>query len=371
MRQPVITATRRVVLVAGLVVAVGSIAAWPAGAAPGGAVVCTVTDPRATELSGLVATAAGYVAIDDSRDDASQIRIFYLDKACKVSKTVAYPTPARDPEDVAQAPDGTLWVSDTGDNITSQTHRTTVALWQVPKNGSAPVIYRLTYPDGPHDAEALFFTPAGTPVVVTKEVAGIAGLYEPSRPMQARTAAGVPMRKVGEFAPVPRNVSNPFGLVGEVLVTGAATSPDRRRVALRTYSAVYEWDVPDGDPVKAITTTAPRVTALPDEPQGESIAYTVDGSGFLTVSDQAGPAMLRRYAPSSVTGTAPAPSASMAASAGPPPQPTQPPSEPALARALRSVPGWAMIAVALGGFMLAGAGLFGLLRSRRRTDPYD
>ena len=72
--------------------------------------------------------------------------------------------------------------------------------------------------------------------------------------------------------------ANPLGIIGEVVVTGAATSPDRNRVALRTYTAAYEWDVPDGDVVKAITTTTPRLTPLPDEPQGEAIAYTVDGT---------------------------------------------------------------------------------------------
>ena len=36
--------------------------------------------------------------------------------------------------------------------------------------------------------------------------------------------------------------------------------------------------MPDGDVVKAITTTTPRVTPLPDEAQGESIAYTADGA---------------------------------------------------------------------------------------------
>ena len=73
------------------------------------------------------------------------------------------------------------------------------------------------------------------------------------------------------------------------MVTGAAISPDRTRVALRTYTAAYEWDVPDGDVVKAITTGTPRLTPLPDEPQGEAIAYTVDGPRFLTLSDEAGP----------------------------------------------------------------------------------
>ena len=65
-----------------------------------------------------------------------------------------------------------MWVADIGDNITSETHRTTIALWRIPPDGGAPVINRLTYPDGPHDAEALLFSGDGRPVVVTKEVAG-------------------------------------------------------------------------------------------------------------------------------------------------------------------------------------------------------
>ncbi len=346
-----------------LVIPVGSAAAGPTpspAAVSKATPVCTVTDPRAIELSGLVATGDGYVSITDSRDDPSQILIFYLDRSCRVTRTLGYPTAARDPEDVAQAPDGTLWVADTGDNFNNTSRRRTVALWHVPQDGGPPVIYRLTYPDGPHDAEALFFTANATPVIVTKDITGIAGLYEPARAVQARTAAGVPLRKVGEFAPVPRNVSNPFGIIGEVLVTGAATSPDRRRVVLRTYSAAYEWDVPDGDPVKAITTTEPRITPLPNEPQGEAIAYTVDGSAFLTVSDAQGPATLLRYMPSGRS----APAATTTAA---PPGTAAPSSTPGLARALEAVPGWALIGLAVGGLGLATAGIAGLLRSRRRS----
>src|SRR5262249_49051528 len=82
-----------------------------------------------------IATSDGYVSIDDSRDDPSQILIFYLDHRCRVTRTLGYPTPARDPEDLAQGPDGTLWVADTGDNFNNPNRRTTVALWHVPAGG--------------------------------------------------------------------------------------------------------------------------------------------------------------------------------------------------------------------------------------------
>jgi hypothetical protein len=362
----------KVILGAGAVAVLTFGPTGPAGAAPApsptptfhlspspppymaGSPMCTVTDPRATGLSGLIATATGFVSQNDGANDPSNVLIFYLDLRCRVVRTQSYPTPARDPQDLAQAPDGTLWVADTGDNVNSGVRRSTVALWQLPASGGEPVIYRLTYPDGPHDAEALFFTPKGVAVIVTKEITGISGIYEPTGPLRAQTGDGVPLRRVGQFRPASTGVPTILGRFGEVLVTGAATSPDRRRVALRTYSAVYEWDVSDGDPVNAITTGVPRVTALPNEPRGEAIAYTVDGRDFLTLSAESGPTTIREYVPSAQTLP---PSVSPSAAA-----------PPALARFVNAVPVWALAGVILVGLGLALVGLYGLVRSRRRTD---
>jgi hypothetical protein len=321
-----------------------------------GTTVCTVDDPRAIELSGLVATADGYVSQIDSHFESDQVRIVYLDRSCRVTRTVGYPTSPRDPEDLAVAPDGTLWVADIGDNMGAQTRRESVALWRVPAGGGPPVINRLTYPDGPHDAEALLFTGDGSPVIVTKELGGTAYLYQPTGPLQPGTAAGVPMRRVGEFRPTATGAANPLGAIGETLVTGAATSPDRRRVALRTYTAAYEWDVPDGDVVKAITTGTPRLTPLPDEPQGEAIAYTVDGREFLTLSDESGPTTLRRYHPSSEL--VPATSGSAA-----PVDATLPRAE-----STNTPMMWFGLALAAGGagLLIAALGYFGIRRRRTR-----
>jgi hypothetical protein len=315
--------------------------------------VCVVDDPRATELSGLVATPTGYVAVNDGQDRPSLVHIVYLDAACKVTKVTPYPTAARDPEDIAVAPDGTLWVADTGDNITNDNRRTTIALWKVPPTGP-PVIHRLTYPDGPHDAEALLFGADGRPIVITKEVTGIAGLYVPAADLQANSQAGVKLRKAGEFRARANGENNSLGALGEVLVTGAARSPDGRKVALRTYTAAYEWDVTDGDIVKAITTTTPRLTALPDEPQGEAIAYSTDGTAFLTLSDEPRATTLRQTTPSTAALVTAPPSGS------PPPAP--PPT------GLAAVPLWLTLPVAAIGLAIAAVGFLGLRRSRRPED---
>jgi hypothetical protein len=291
----------------GVAIAVTAAVASPAAAAAP-APVCTVTDPRLNEISGLVRTADGYVVIDDSSDQSSHWRIFFLDDRCAVTRTARYPSTPRDTEDLTQARDGTLWVADIGDNGRS---RQTVALWRLAKGGRSPVLYRLTYPDGAHDAEALVLSGDGTPVIVTKDP-GSASLYQPAAALRA--GATVPLRRVGGFDLPSSDTSNPFGFAGRLVVTGGATAPDGSRVVLRTYADAFEFAVTGGDVVRAITTGTPRVVPLPDEPQGESIAYDRDGRSLLTVSEQrtaAQPVILRYPAP-------PPPSPSPARRSSPP-----------------------------------------------------
>ena len=262
----------------------------PSASPTPGKKVCTIKDPRLVELSGLVATKSGYVVVNDSSEGESRERIFFLDKKCNVVREVPYSGGGpRDPEDLALAPDGkTLFIADIGDNPTSKERRPTIALWTMPVDGSKPVIHRLTYPDGPHDAEALLFKPDGTPIIVTKE-SGKSALYAPTGPLQPETREGVPMEKLGEVKIPETRTHHPLlGAVARKLVTGGATSPDGSRVVLRTYTDAFEWDVTDGDVVTALTTGTPRVTPLPDEPLGEAISYTSDGKLFVTVSETEG-----------------------------------------------------------------------------------
>ena len=242
---------------------------------------CRITDDRLVELSGLVTTPGGYVVVNDGADDASGRRIFYLDQRCKVVRTVKYPSRPRDTEDLAQAPDGTLYVGDIGDN---GQNRETVALWRLTPGARTPKIFRLAYPDGPHDAEALLAGADGTPVIVTKDPV-TAGVYVPDGPPRAGTTT--PLRRAGSVSVPMTGTSNPFGFAGHVVITGGAVSADGTRAALRTYADAFVYDVPDGDLIRALTGGSPRQIALPDEPQGESIAFSPDGTALVTVSELA------------------------------------------------------------------------------------
>ncbi|MGN9914147.1 hypothetical protein ACTMTJ_42135 [Phytohabitans sp. LJ34] len=279
-------------LVSSVVVALGlvgtGLAAFPAPALAAGKKICTIQDSKLDELSGLVTTSSGYIAINDSSESSNRKRVFYLDGKCGITKNVQYTgNGPRDTEDLAVSPDAkTLWIADTGDNPEASERRSSVALWNMPiGGGSRPVLHRVSYPGGKHfDAEALLIGANNTPIIITK-TAGKAELYSPSAALKANNDTPVPLKKVGEVTLPKTETNNPFGAVGRLTVTGAARSPDGSRVVLRTYADAFEYDVAGGDVVKALTTGEPRATALDSDQFGEAITYSADGKTFVTVSD--------------------------------------------------------------------------------------
>ncbi|GAA2675005.1 MULTISPECIES: hypothetical protein [Actinosynnema] len=251
--------------------------AGPVPAAPAVADVCRVTDPRLAELSGLASDGRRWYALND--DDDGVLRVQVLGRDCSVVGTISGTTDPYDAEDLAPAPDGTLWVSDTGDNARS---RSTVALHALSKDGTTR-LYRLTYPDGPHDAEALLLDAAGVPHVVTKEVLGQALVYRPVGALSE--TAPTPLEQVAALSlPSTETTGGPreSRLVTR-LVTGGAMSRDGSVAALRTYTEAYLYPVVDGDLVAALGREPVRVP-LPDEAQGEAIAFEPDGA-LLSASE--------------------------------------------------------------------------------------
>lgn len=231
---------------------------------------CAIADKRLAELSGLVADSDHWYAVNDS---LSRATVVVLGKDCTVKRLITGPTDPYDVEDLARAPDGTFWLSDTGDN---NKKRATVALIALTAQGRS-TLYRLTYPDGPHDTEALLLDQHGVPHLITKNPLGTAGIY---RPVGALASPGpTALEQVGSIrltatttpgGPLP-------GVVGSVVITGAAATLDGSIVAVRTYTDAYLFAVTDGDLVAALSRPPVRVP-LPNEPQGEAIAFEPDGA---------------------------------------------------------------------------------------------
>lgn len=334
----------------GVLVAAGPVAAAPTTA-------CVVNDARLDEVSGLVATPTGYIAMNDGKFGTSVLRLYVLDPQCRVTKVITDRSfDPLDPEDLARTSDGTLWVADIGDN---DRERDRVAINRIPPGSSRGTTYRLTYPDGAHDAEALLVQADRRAVLVTKALTGTAQIFVSTRPLTGPPAT-VPMRLAGSVDITPTDTTGgpDVGGFASTLVTGAALSPDGRRVVIRTYTDAYEWDVSDGDIAKGMTAEEPRRTPLPGEPQGEAITFTADGAGYLTTSEGAGEPIQRWLRPLTSTPTTP----------------TAPASPSATASAARATEKKTPVVspLAIGGLAAFGAvlilgGLVGLRRARRRS----
>jgi len=242
-----------------------------------------VTDDRLGELSGMVVDGDAVWAMSDGGREVTVHRLDPrgVDGACTIVDTRTADVDPFDAEDLARGPDGALWVADTGDNEMS---RETVAVIVLPERGEAR-LHRLTYPDGPHDAEALLVDTDGVPFVITKEAGRPAGVYRPAGPPQ--DVGPTPMERVAQVAlPASDTEGGPIGGLGTRTVTGAGMSADGSVVALRTYTDAWLFPVLGGDLAAALAGDPVRVP-LPGEPQGEAVAFEADGT-LLSASESRG-----------------------------------------------------------------------------------
>ena len=295
---------RGAVAVAAVLVAVFGGPVPASAAEPTAETLCKISDPRINELSGLVSDGRRWYGINDG---GSKVQVFVLGRDCKVQKVLNDRTDPFDVEDLARTPDGTLWLSDTGDN---KKDRLTVALLELSPAGKLTV-HRMTYPDGQHDTEALLMDKSGTPYLITKDILGEAKVYRPSGPLGSPGPTN--LVKVGSLKIEATDTpGGPVGSIGSLLVTGAASTADGSVIALRTYTDAYLYAVPDGDILAALQRTPVRIP-LPGEKQGEALAFEPDGT-LLSGSEGVGQPLravrgaaalaAKSGAPSSTTGTA-------------------------------------------------------------------
>jgi hypothetical protein len=300
-----------------------------------------IGDSRVVESSGLAVSRRHPGVLWTHNDSGDAARVFAVGRDGRVLATLRFAgVEARDWEAVAVGRDElggpALFVGDVGDN---QGVWPSVTVYRAAeparlRDATVPVRrYRLRYPDGPRDAEALLVDPRSNRLYVTsKEDAG-GGLYR--APARLRSDRVNLLRRVGRVPP---------------LVTDGAFSPDGRLLVLRDYLAAHLYRTSGG---RLATVT------LPLQPQGESVAFSADGRSLLAGSEGGGSEVWRVPLPAAA-----APPAASATSPARQP-PAESPSATAPAGRARGAPliallaaGGALVAVAAGGLAA---------RSRRRS----
>jgi hypothetical protein len=267
--------------------ALGSGPAAPTGSSTyaGPRVLCTITDQRLPEISGAVGTRDGLLVANDQGAE-----VFIRDDDCSVAGAAEWTAPtangatpvrARDVEDLALGPDGTVWLVDSGGNPIP---RDDVSLLGIAPDGTGTELV-FTYPRGAtHDVEAALVTQDLQLVLLAKE-RGRSTVFTarmPAPDAQAQVAGPVALTRVGVLD-VEAWADPGLGDAG-LFVTGAALSPDGRHVAVRTAAEVFEWVIDGTGPAAELVDEEPTTVASVRR-QGRAITYGPDGSSLLVLSE--------------------------------------------------------------------------------------
>lgn len=236
-------------------------------------VVVRFADPKIIESSGLVARDGDFLTVNDSGDKG---RVYLVDgETGRTTGVTSWSDTATDVEAIAPATGDDVWVGDIGDNrqVRKWIEVTKVAVREGDRVGAGQT-YRLAYPEGPLNAEALLVNPqTGRLYVATKMALG-GNLYEAPETLD----------------PLGVNDLQPVAGVGSIITDGAFF-PDGKHLILRGYGRATVYSFPDMLAVGSLD--------LPDEPQGEGIAVSADGEIFVC-SEGRGQPVLRVKLPADV-----------------------------------------------------------------------
>jgi hypothetical protein len=239
---------------------------------------CEVTSramlPDVPEASGLAVSRGQPGLIWTHNDSGNDAVLFALDASGAMRGHVRVPILMRDWEDISAAPCESLrlrsgqardclYLGDIGDNSVNR-RRVQVLVVAEPEaaaaNTTRPEIFNVAYPDGAHNAEAMFVV-GGRLFIVTRDGGTLFGSDAPLGENHDLTLQRISDLRLG-------------------LVTDAEASPDEASVAVRTPLEVVIYRTADlirGD-------VNPRLRIPVDglgEPQGEGVALGDNGMLYL------------------------------------------------------------------------------------------
>lgn len=255
-----------------------------------------VTNAALSEASGLAASIRN-PGVLWTHNDGNRQRVYAISTNGVLLASFSIPSEIVDMEDVAvaQGPGGTpvVYFGDIGassfpNQIRRELHIVRVpepdvqlAWGSDPKSGQFQNVtdFRLRYPDGSFDAEALLADTKSSFLYVATKQEGFTRLYRAD-------VSGITNGGVMDLAFV-RTVffDSP---------SGGAVSADGTRVILRRENAAMEWTRCEGEAMSAAFSRPGKSVPLPSliaEPNGEAVAYLPDRSGYFTIGEGAAPGL--------------------------------------------------------------------------------
>lgn len=271
--------------------------------------VATLVDTRIKESSGLARSQRHDGIFWTMNDSGGEPCVFAIDLQGRTRAKVRVRDAANfDWEDLAsgfnEQKQPVLYIGDIGDNLQI---RPTVQIYRIPEPeivaegnpvpetiSAASIHWHVVYPGGPRNAEGLLVHPKTNRLyILSKSDDGLSALFA--------MPAGIDLLEHAEHGAENKHKPVLLNKVADVFFpgherqgkrlsddrqcTGAAFSPDGRRLVACTYSSLYEWSLPEGRPTAEALARQP-LRLVPDLlRQLESVTYDADGRTLWLTSE--------------------------------------------------------------------------------------
>jgi hypothetical protein len=236
------------------------------------------------EISGMAVSRRNPGVFWVHNDSGDKARIYAIDVRGRLLTTfLVAGAKARDWEDIAVGPgpernESYLYIADIGDNKATQK---TVTVYRVPeptvsltkplsvdRTARTDVIV-LTYPDRPRDAETLFVDPLTRDLYIISKREMSNRLYRAPYPQSTEKAMELEFKAT---------LSIGYAVGGDM-------SSDGRFAVVRSALGAVMYERTDNAPLWEAFKKKPVAIPVKFEPQGETIAFDIEGRGYYTVSE--------------------------------------------------------------------------------------
>lgn len=245
-----------------------------------------VQSPAIAEASGIAASKALPAHFWTHNDSGNKPEVYLLDNKGQLVSTIHLEGVFnRDWEDIAEGPGPMphkqyVYVGDIGNNVQIDL-RTRILRFPAPvqvpgkKENVKPDVLHVAFADGPRDAETLMVDPIGRYFYIVSKREKAVGIYKASL----------------DFKDGYRAVFQKVGTVPYTWITAGDISQDGRHIVIKNKDQIFYWHRNAGESVEAAMARAAMVLPYVPEKQGEGVTFSIDNSGYITISEGKKPAV--------------------------------------------------------------------------------
>jgi hypothetical protein len=245
-----------------------------------------VQSPAIAEASGIAASKALPGHFWTHNDSGNKPEVYLLDNKGQLVSTLHIEGVSnRDWEDIAEGSGPVphkqyVYVGDIGNNVQVDL-RTRILRFAAPSQAPAqnvnikPEVLHVSFADGSRDAETLMVDPVSRSFYIVSKREKAVGIYK------------APL----DFKNGDRAIFHKVGTVPYTWVTAGDISQDGRHIVIKNKNQIFYWHRNAEESVEAAMSRAAVVLPYAPEKQGEGVTFTVDNSGYITISEGKKPAV--------------------------------------------------------------------------------